>query len=279
MLRFNLINYELLLAAALNAGYQFIGFQHVNKSGGGDREAISPGETFGGGKILLRHDVDADMAAAVVMARLEAQLGIQSTFFLMWRSPCYNLMSRAGQNLAEKIVGFGHHIGLHYDQGFDSIHGYDHESTASHISKQVECLESLLSCQVHAVSFHQPSQALLQAGMDCGNKINTYDKSHLSDYRYISDSNRVFPLWPSPSLVDDPNNKNYFQADSDPGMALADCFPQNIQLLIHPMWWVYEDESCDAVWNKAIKSNIDQMQDQLVATERVFGKRRKISIY
>ena len=266
---FNLRNYEILLAKALSAGYRYIGFHQIKEPGIVDVGVIPTSDVQSKGRILLRHDVDADLAAAVVMARVEAQLGIQSTYFLMWRSPCYNLMSRAGQNCAEEILGLGHHIGLHYDQGFDALRGLAPQLTAEQVSKQADWLESLLSCQVSAVSFHQPSESLLQAGMNCGARINTYDRTQLVEYRYVSDSNRVFPLW-RPA-----EENSALQVDL---YALAKSYPQNLQLLVHPMWWVYDAEITELVWERALLSNFEQMQEQLCETERAYGKKRTLSI-
>lgn len=270
MSSFNLKSYKQLLANAKGSGYRFISFadasiksQNVSKDSGG------------GGRILLRHDVDVDLAAATEMAQIEANLGIQSTFFFMWRSPCYNLMSRSNQSFAEAILAMGHSIGLHYDQGFDDLHKLGSEETVESVNQQANWLETLLGCKVHAVSFHQPSTALLQAGVDCQTRINTYDKVILKDFRYISDSNRVFPLWINNEFICDPNEVTSTINSYD--TALADCFPEDIQLLIHPMWWVYDDSDTMAVWERAILCNLNEMQNQLVETERAYGARRIIN--
>lgn len=270
MSSFNLKSYEQLLAHAKGSGYRFISFadasigsQNVSKDSGG------------GGRILLRHDVDVDLAAASEMARLESSLGIQSTFFLMWRSACYNLMSRSNQFFAEAILAMGHSIGLHYDQGFDVLHKLGPEETAESVNQQANWLEKLLGCKVNAVSFHQPSAALLQEGIDCQTRINTYDKVKLRDFRYISDSNRVFQLWTNKEFARDPNEVE--STEKSYSTVLADCFPEDIQLLIHPMWWVYEDGDTEAVWERAILSNLNKMQNQLIETERAYGARRIIN--
>jgi len=54
------------------------------------------------------------------------------------------------------------------------------------------------------------------------------------------------------------------------------CYPKNLQILIHPMWWVYSDETTGEVWNKVIKSNFYESQNQLLETERAFGEKRNI---
>ena len=263
-----------MLKRALASGYTFVGFDEVLDDQDSELESPeSPLELSRSkkdkGRVLLRHDVDVDLSAAAVMASTEAQLGIKSTYFLMWRSPCYNLMSRAGQEYAEQILELGHDIGLHYDQGFDSSRSKSEQFSANQINLQADWIEHLLDCQVSAVSFHQPSKVLLQADIQCGKRVNTYDRSTLSGFRYISDSNRIFPLW----ILSDESLGPDHKLD-----ALKRCFPEDLQLLVHPMWWVYEDLTTDAVWNRAIHSNLEIMQRQLLDTERAYGSERRFEI-
>ena len=72
---FDLAHYVELLDAARDGGYRFAFF---------DREP-RPGD------VLLRHDVDMSLAAAVTMAELEAERDVRATYFLMTRSDFYNL--------------------------------------------------------------------------------------------------------------------------------------------------------------------------------------------
>lgn len=270
MSQFNLLSYTKLLQCALESGYRFISFDQVKEGGNLSQfNEEKTAEVDNIGLCLLRHDVDVDLAAATTMARAEADIGVFSTYFLMWRSPCYNLMSRAGQSQAEELLAMGHKIGLHYDQGFDVKRNFSLKNTEDQILQQADWMKTLLNCQISAVSFHQPSQTLLKSGVDCGEMLNTYDRDSLHDFRYISDSNRVFPLWSS--------NEIGLSNEAD-NHALANCWPQNIQLLIHPMWWVFENSSTEAVWNRAILSNLKQSQKQLLETERAYGPARKFSI-
>ena len=62
--------------------------------------------------VLLRHDVDADLQAAVEMARLESNHGIYSTYFMLdtadyWQNKHELLTS------IESILYYGHEIGWH----------------------------------------------------------------------------------------------------------------------------------------------------------------------
>src|SRR5262249_23267557 len=63
--------------------------------------------------LLLRHDVDLSLDAALRMAELEADLGATATYFLMTRSEFYNLSSPSGEAAIERLRALGHRVGLH----------------------------------------------------------------------------------------------------------------------------------------------------------------------
>ena len=94
---FDLAHYVELLDAARAGGYRFAFF---------DREPRA-------GDLLLRHDVDMSLAAALTMAELEAERDVAATYFLMTRSDFYNLDSRAGVAALARLRKLGHRVGLH----------------------------------------------------------------------------------------------------------------------------------------------------------------------
>jgi hypothetical protein len=87
--------YGALLEAA--RGYRFVHFDHEPQEG----------------ELLLRHDVDFSLAAAVQMAELEAAHGVSATYFLMTRSVFYNLASHEGDAALQRLRELGHRVGLH----------------------------------------------------------------------------------------------------------------------------------------------------------------------
>jgi hypothetical protein len=95
--RFDLDHYRELLEAALTGGYRFACF---------DRQPEA-------GTILLRHDVDLSLDAAVRMAEIEAAAGAVSTYCLMKRSEFYNLEAASGQAAIERLRELGHRVGEH----------------------------------------------------------------------------------------------------------------------------------------------------------------------
>jgi hypothetical protein len=110
--RFSLEHYRELLEAARDGGYRWSGF---------GREP-QPGD------LLLRHDVDLSLEAALRMAEIEAELDARATYFLMTQSVFYNLGSSEGRRALNRLRELGHGVGLHavwpnleFDDRFDPI--------------------------------------------------------------------------------------------------------------------------------------------------------------
>ena len=94
---FTLDHYRELLAAARDGGYRFATFD----------TPPAPGD------LLLRHDVDLSLDAALRMAELEADAGATATYFLMTESVFYNLASAEGVVALARLRELGHRVGLH----------------------------------------------------------------------------------------------------------------------------------------------------------------------
>ena len=109
---FELEHYRELLDAAKAGGYRFAFF---------DREPAA-------GDLLLRHDVDLSLDAALTLAELEAEADAAATYFLMTRSVFYNLASAEGERALSRLRELGHRVGLHavyprldFDERFDPV--------------------------------------------------------------------------------------------------------------------------------------------------------------
>jgi hypothetical protein len=109
---FSLGHYRELIEAAREGGYRFAHFE----------------EPPARGDLLLRHDVDLSLDAALRMAELEAEQEVSATYFLMTESVFYNLASREGAVAIGRLRELGHRIGLHavhpnaaLDERFDAV--------------------------------------------------------------------------------------------------------------------------------------------------------------
>ena len=109
---FSLAHYGELLEAARQGGYRFAGFDRAPR----------PGD------LILRHDVDLSLEAALALAELEAAEGAWSTWFLMTRSVFYNLASSEGERAIARLRELGHRVAHHavwphvdLDERFDPV--------------------------------------------------------------------------------------------------------------------------------------------------------------
>jgi hypothetical protein len=147
---FDLAHYAELLAAAKTGGYRFGFFDHEP----------APGD------LLLRHDVDLSLDAALTLAVLEAEAGAQATYFLMTQSVFYNLGSPEGEHALVRLRELGHRVGLHavyprleLDDRFDPV-----------------------------VAWHNPDPEFMREPLD--GAVNVMQPEYFDPDHYRSDSNQ-----------------------------------------------------------------------------------------
>jgi len=147
---FDLEHYRELLQSARAGGYRFAFFE------GAPRE----------GDLILRHDVDLSLDAALRMAELEAKADAETTYFLMTQSVFYNLASEEGERALARLRGLGHRVGLHavyprarLDRRFEPV-----------------------------VAWHNPDPEYMSAPVD--GAINVMAEPWFSPATYRSDSNQ-----------------------------------------------------------------------------------------
>ena len=132
--RFDLQHYGELLQAAKEGGYRFSFF---------DREPRN-------GDLLLRHDVDLSLDAALQMADLEAEVEVRATYFLMTQSVFYNLDSPEGTRALNRLRELGHGVGLHavwpgaeLDERFDPVVAW-HNPDSDYMSQPLDGLVNVM---------------------------------------------------------------------------------------------------------------------------------------
>jgi hypothetical protein len=125
--RFDLEHYRELLEAAREGGYRWAGFERPPR----------PGD------LLLRHDVDLSLAAAVAMAEIEAAAGAWSTWFLMTRSVFSNLDSSESEQAIERLRAAGGRIAHHavwphvdLDERFEAVVAW-HNPEPEYVSEPI----------------------------------------------------------------------------------------------------------------------------------------------
>ena len=148
---FDLGHYAEMLAAAKAGGYRFAPFEGAPQEG----------------TVLLRHDVDLSLDAALRMAELEHAAGAAATYFLMTESVFYNLDSKEGVAAIAHLRELGHRVGLHavypsapLDERFDPV-----------------------------VAWHNPDPEYMRAPLADG-RVNVMQDPWFDPATYRSDSNQ-----------------------------------------------------------------------------------------
>jgi hypothetical protein len=147
---FTLAHYRELLRTARSGRYRWAGFDRAPQQG----------------DVILRHDVDLSLEAALALAEAEAEEGAWATYFLMTRSVFYNLASTEGVRAVARLRELGHRIAHHavwpdvdLDDRFDRV-----------------------------VAWHNPDPAFMQAEID--GAVNVMRAPFFARGHYRSDSNR-----------------------------------------------------------------------------------------
>lgn len=141
--------------------------------------------------VILRHDVDCDMDAALRMAYLENQWGgVKSTYFLLLTSDFYNVFSRENSEKINKIMDYGHEVGLHFDEmNYPELAG-NGKAVCEKILQESGQLEKVTGKPVKLVSMHRPSRKILESNLMIPGMINSYGDVYFHDFKYLSDSRR-----------------------------------------------------------------------------------------
>ena len=168
-----------------------------------------------GNFLLLRHDVDYTPKAALQIAKLEADMGIKATYFVLFSSPYYNLFNSEYILFPKKLAEMGHEVGLHYD--LEVFETFTNKSPIELLSLEIDTLSTLTGIEVKSIAMHNPS--LSGADLFRNTKfVNAYDDKFTKQIPYFSDS---CGAWRS-DFVNHIKNQN---------------IPPQMQLLIHPIFW------------------------------------------
>lgn len=193
--------YERFLTELLESGYTDADYA----------DPLEPGE------MIVRHDIDFAPRKALEMGRIEADLGIEATYFVLLTCPLYNVFYKPVRSALRELQSMGHTIGLHF-----STHQYwNGEAPAAAVTERAlaerTALESAVGDVSEAISFHRPDEWLFRRSFD--GFVSTYEERFFTDIAYRGDSNQ---RW----------------REEHP---LSGGSPEKLQILTHPGLWGEED--------------------------------------
>jgi hypothetical protein len=167
-----------------------------------------PDECF----ILLRHDIDAQVRAAIKMAKTNHDLGVLATFFVRIHGP-YNPFRQLAYEGIQQIVKLGHEVGLHYEPIFYTKHGLPVEDT---VLFEIDLLNRMFSIEVKSIAPHMPSLSTPKMESIKARFNDPYLPKFFKEIKYISDSNK---RWREGCMCK--------WIEKSP----------KIQIALHPHWW------------------------------------------
>ena len=199
---FSLQCYRELLSVFKGANYLFCLYDDIEKR----LESSLP-------FVVLRHDIDISLRAALEVASIEHKFGVQATYFIALNSPFYNAFSCSNASILRQLHQMGHEIALHVD-----LRTYNNDYTRA--LEEVHVLSRFYPfVNTQLVSLHSPvclDQGVITSYNELNNVYGPFLKNEMA---YISDSTGKW--------------RYGYPLDSE-----AFFLRKPIQLLTHPIWWI-----------------------------------------
>jgi hypothetical protein len=226
---FTLAGYEALIGELLVRGYQVRGYDNV------DREKPD---------LILRHDLDMSLDAALPIAEIERGLNAKSHFFVLIRTEMYNIFSTRAVCAIRHLQSLGHEIGLHLDASF---YGDAVSSLEAGVRTECDVLEQVTGTPIRIISFHRPAKSLLGYAGTLAGRPHAYEPRFFSEIGYCSDSR---------------NDWHFGHPLSHPAVREQ----RALQLLTHPIWWQLDGvDDAVAILDRFVEKRVALLRDELAA--------------
>ena len=227
-MKYSLQSYRAIVEQALASGYRF--------------KPFTLKQDEGAKCIYLRHDVDYSLDMGLELARVNAELGVAGTFFLLLQSQIYNLLSHRSQHIVRQLHGLGQHIGLHY-----ALPPFPVGDLETRLRDDFQFIRRQLPMLTPVFTWHNPTHELLADSLQSDHVaglINGYGPRFTRDITYLSDSNMR-------------HTADHFLHVVRAGVQPA------LHLLFHPLIWVAGGASMRDVfartWPYIIRANEEEM--------------------
>lgn len=209
---------------------------------------------------VLRHDIEFSVDRALLLARIESDLGVTSTYTVQLRNNTYNALSQKNIEVVQEIKKLGHQIGLHQNPPKMSD-----DELVEYIQKDIEALEHYYGFEVDRFAFHRcgSNPQILEKYVQVPDKINCYDKRFFHYFKgnkpkdfkvhYLADSNHLWK-YGHPLYVD------------------YTVYPFRMQLLTHPYSWSDDGYSNMPNFNRVIKERNHELVNDMNTETNTFPK-------
>lgn len=225
---FNRESYVRLIRDLQAAGYRFAPFDDYQNVG----------------CVILRHDIDFSISDAVELAKLENDLGISATYFVLLTSSFYNPLSPGSLSLVRELIDLGATVGLHFDPEA-------HADVDSGFLKEKAIFEGAYRFPLKIVSMHRPRAFLDENDRKLEGVRHTYENEFFHELAYISDSGGSFRF-------------------GEPRESEAFRMGKSIHLNLHPIWWVREGSDPSAKLRNWQREHFEALNNDVAQNCRTF---------
>ena len=195
---FTIVGYQNLIKSFISKGYTVSSFLDAN---------------LRYNHLILRHDIDMSLEAALSIAITEGELGVKAHYFVLLRTEMYNLFSEKSLEILNKIIDLGHNIGLHFDASL-----YADSEINDAACWEADCLQNAIKQEINMISFHRPAQKWLGHSGKIAGRSHTYQPLWFIEMAFCSDSRGRWDF-------------------GHPLDLKATEVKRSLQLLTHPIWW------------------------------------------
>ena len=203
--------------------------------------------------VILRHDIDYSLEQAVKLARLEKELGVRSTYFVLLSSDFYNPASSSSYRYLHEILDLGHDIGLHFDE---TAYSYDGLGIEYYIRKEARILSDLIDVNINSFSLHRPNHFTLETDIRIPGLVNSYGEEFFVGFKYLSDSRR---RWREPAEE-----------------IIREGKYEKLHILTHAFWYRDVEESLPRTVTDFIRSASSErkltMQDNITGLDQILSE-------
>lgn len=219
--------YAGVIRRALGRGYRVTGFR-----------GFAP--PAGRPVLLLRHDLDHDLASALTLAEIEAAAGVSATYFVQIACAFYNLLAPDGRAVLRRLTDLGHEVGLHYE-----ARRYLGAGGRAVLEADLRLLEDLAGAPVVSAAQHIPiDDGVVNLGPRVANEA--YEARFTeAPMAYVSDSLMAWRQATPHDLLD------------------AD---RSFQFLTHPETWLGGAERIGEALDRCLAAEVAALRERYAST-------------
>ena len=184
--------------------------------------------------LILRHDIDFSFEASASMAEIEHNLGVESTYCVLFSSKHYNLYEKKTLKHLRNIGKMGHEVALHYDLEAYKLYNQKLETVLNH---ELKSLELLTGSPVRSIAMHQPWREPFDPFKNISNIINSANPQ-LAEL-YVTDSYRAW-------------YREYL-------LKLFSLTYGKVQLVIHPSLWTDKNTTWKEILERYDESDLFEL--------------------